>query len=115
MKSTKLVLILCALLLISTQVFAHPPSAIKIQFDAKTNTVTAIITHRVSNPATHYIDKVDLGLNGKEVKSLSFKKQDNNRTLTVTAVVPEAKAGDSLSVEAYCNLSGKLEKDIKVK
>lgn len=110
----KMTLILCGLLIASATVFAHPPSDIKIQFDDKTKTLTAIITHRVSNPGTHYINKVDIGLNGKEIKMLPFKQQDNNATQTVQIAIPEAKKGDTLGVEGYCNLSGKLEKEIKV-
>jgi len=29
-------------------------------------------------------------------------------------LIPDAKAGDKLSVEGYCNISGKLEKEIVV-
>ncbi len=110
----KLILLACGLLLVSAQAFAHPPSDIKISFDPKTQTLNAVIKHRVSNPKTHYIYKVDIGLNGKEIRPLTFDQQDNGRTQTILVTVPEAKAGDSLSVEAYCNLSGKLEKRITV-
>jgi len=110
----KIVLILCGLLVASTQVFAHPPSDIKIQFDPATKLLTAVIEHRVSNPNSHYIKKVDIGLNGKEIKMLPFKKQGTSTKQTITALIPEAKRGDTLSVEGYCNLSGKLKKEIKV-
>ena len=110
----KLTLFLCGLFVASATALAHPPSDIKIQFDPATKTLTAVIKHRVSNPLTHYINKVDIGLNGKEIQMLPFKKQDNNVTQTVKVTIPEAKAGDILSVEGYCNLSGKLEKEIKV-
>jgi len=111
----KTVLLLCGLLVACATAFAHPPSDIKIQFDDKTKILTAVIEHRVSNPLTHYIFKADIGLNGKEIKSLSFKKQAMNREQLATAVLPEVKKGDTLSVEGYCNLSGKLKKEIKVK
>ena len=110
----KIALLLCGILIASATAFAHPPSDIKIQFDVKTQTLNAVIMHRVSNPLTHYIYKVDIGLNGKEVKSLSFKQQATNREQLATAVLSGVKKGDSLSVEGYCNLSGKLEKEINV-
>ncbi len=110
----KTILMLCGLLFTSTLAFAHPPSDIKIQFDDKTKTLTVVIQHRVSNPQSHYINKVDIGLNGKEIQMLPFTSQDNNATQTVKITVLEAKKGDTLSVEGYCNLSGKLEKEIKV-
>ncbi|MFA5167208.1 MAG: RnfABCDGE type electron transport complex subunit D [Candidatus Omnitrophota bacterium] len=114
MKNRKITLFLCGLLIASTTAFAHPPSDIKIQFDPATKLLTAVIEHHVSNPQTHYIKKVDIGLNGKEIKMLPFKKQDDNTTQTVEIMIPEAKKGDTLSVEGYCNLSGKLKKEIKV-
>ncbi len=110
----KIALCLCGFLAISTLAFAHPPSDIKIQFDPATKTLTATITHRVSNPHSHYIRKVDIGLNGQEIQMLPLTKQETGTIQTITVVVPEAKKGDTLSVEGYCNLSGKLEKEIKV-
>ncbi len=110
----KMILILCGLLIANATAFAHPPSDIKIQFDEKTKTLTAIITHRVSNPGTHYINKIDIGLNGKEIKMLPLKQQENSVAQTMQIEIPEAKKGDTLSVEGYCNLSGKLEKEIRV-
>lgn len=115
MKNLRSILALCALCLTSSLAFAHPPSNIKIQFDEKTKVLTATIKHRVSNPATHYINKVDIGLNGKEIRTLAFDKQESNAAQTITVEVPEAKTGDVLSVEGYCNLSGKLEKEIALK
>ena len=110
----KIVLFLCGLFIASSTAFAHPPSDIKIQFDPATKTLTATIKHRVSNPKSHYIFKVDIGLNGKEIKMLSFKDQASGATQSVLLVIPEAKKGDTLSVEGYCNLGGKLEKEIKI-
>jgi len=110
----KIALLLCGLFVASTMAFAHPPSNIKIQFDDKTKILTAVIEHRVSNPKSHYINKVDIGLNGKEIQMLSFEEQETNTYQTVKFVVPQAKKGDTLSVEGYCNLSGKLEKEIKI-
>ena len=110
----KIALLLCGLLVLSTAAFAHPPSDIKIQFDDRLNTLTAVIEHPVSNPNTHYIKKVDIGLNGKEIETLPFTKQDNNAAQIIIVALPQATKGDVLSVEAYCNLSGKLKKEIKV-
>ena len=111
----KMILLLCGLFIASATAFAHPPSDIKIQFDDQTKTLTAVIKHRVSNPKTHYIYKVDIGLNGKEIQMLPFTKQETSALQTVKFVVPQAKKGDALSVEGYCNLGGKLEKAIEVK
>jgi desulfoferrodoxin (superoxide reductase-like protein) len=73
----------------------------------------AVIVHRVNNPKMHYIKRVDIGLNGQEVATLRFMKQDNNNTQTISYEIPNVKTGDTLSVEAYCSISGILKREIK--
>lgn len=95
--------------------YAHPPSDIIINYDTATKTLKAVIMHNVSNPASHFIKKVDVALNEQEIIEHKISRQDNNTTQTVTYLIPDAKTGDTLSVEAYCSISGKLKKEIKVK
>jgi len=95
--------------------YAHPPSDILITFDAKTKILQAVIMHNVSNTSNHYIKKVDVALNGKEIIEHQISKQDNNESQTVSYLIPDAKEGDTLSVEGHCSISGKLAKEIKVK
>ena len=94
--------------------YAHPPSDIIITFDPETKILNAVIMHSVSNPHNHYINKVDIALNGQEIIEHKISRQDNNVSQTVSYLIPDAKAGDTLSVEAYCSISGKLKKEIKV-
>jgi len=95
--------------------YAHPPSDIKITFDPKTKMLEAVIMHNTSNPLNHYIAKVDVGLNGKEVIEHAISREDNNESQTVIYLIPDAKDGDVISVEGYCSISGKLQKEIPVK
>ncbi|MFA5300765.1 MAG: hypothetical protein WC389_21455 [Lutibacter sp.] len=114
----KKIVILVAFLIFSAVAsiaFAHPPSDIKIIFDSKTKMLEAVIMHNTSNPATHYIKKIDIGLNGAEIIEHIVSREDNNGSQTVKYLIPDAKDGDVISVEGYCNLSGKLKKDIAVK
>ena len=97
-----------------SKVYAHPPSDIKITFDPATKMLHAVIFHNTSNPVNHYIKKVDVGLNGKEIIEHQISKEDNNETQTVSYLIPDAKEGDVLSVEGYCSISGKLKKEITV-
>lgn len=93
--------------------YAHPPSDIKITFDPKTKILNAQIIHDVSNPSTHYIKKVDVAINGKEIIEQSISRQDNSDSQMVSYFIPDAKVGDVFSVEGYCSISGKLEKQLK--
>jgi hypothetical protein len=95
--------------------YAHPPSDIIITFDAKTKILNAVIMHKVSNPENHFIKKIDTALNGQEIIEHKISRQDNNVSQTVSYLIPDAKTGDILSVEAYCSISGKLQKEIKLR
>jgi hypothetical protein len=115
MKKRSLVFILLGLCAAASTAYAHPPSDIKITFDLKTKMLQAVILHNTSNPVNHYINKVDVGLNGKEIITHNISREDNNVSQTVRYLVPDAKDGDTISVEGYCSISGKLKKQITVK
>ena len=115
MKRVAVFLVFLSFFMAASTAYAHPPSDIKITFDPKTKMLQAIIVHNTSNPLHHYINKVDVGLNGKEIIGQSISREDNNETQTVSYLIPDVKDNDILSVEAYCSISGKLKKEITVK
>lgn len=96
-----------------TLAYAHPPSDIKITFDPKSKMLEAVILHDVKDPSQHFIKKVDVALNGKEIISQKISRQDNNVSQAVHYLIPDANPDDTISVEGYCSISGKLEKEIK--
>lgn len=87
---------------------AHTPAKIEITYDPLTKVVTAVITHPVGDPARHYIYKVDVGLNGREILSHKISRQDNANTQTTSYMLGDYKPGDLISVEAYCSVNGTL-------
>ena len=99
---------------VSSAAYGHPPSDIKISYDSNTRMLRALIAHNVANVKSHFIKKVDVGLNEKEIIEHSISQQDNNTGQAVSYLIPDAKPGDTISVEAYCSVSGKLKKEIKV-
>lgn len=106
---------LCFATSASSLAYAHPPSDIMINFDPATRILQAVVMHNTSNPKSHFIKKVDIALNGKEIIEHQVSREDNNISQTVSYLIPDANAGDKLSVEAYCSISGKLKKEIEVK
>ncbi|HQP10715.1 MAG TPA: hypothetical protein PKV41_04960 [Candidatus Omnitrophota bacterium] len=113
MKKITMLTLLFSLVAVST-VCAHPPSDIQITFDPETKILQAVLTHDVNDAAGHFIEKIDVGLNGTEIISHKISRQDNNQTQRISYLIPDATAGDILSVEGYCNLSGKLEKELQL-
>lgn len=112
----KILFTLLFVCLLSTSiVYAHPPKDIEISYEPTTKILTAVIIHDTSNPLGHYIKKVDVGLNNQEIIEQTISKQDNNNFQKVSYYIPDAKTGYRLSVEGYCSISGKLEKEIIVK
>ena len=114
MKKVTVFLFFLVFLVTVPRAYAHPPSDIKITFDPATRILQAVIIHNTSNLVNHYINKVDVGLNGKEIVEHEISRQDNNESQTVSYLIPDAKGGDVLSVEGYCSISGKLTKEIRV-
>jgi YbbR domain-containing protein len=112
MKKIALLFGLFIFFVLSSLAYAHPPSDIKITFDPETKVLKAVIIHDVSDPSKHYIKKVDVALNGKEIIEQSISRQDNRDNQTVSYLIPDAKTGDVLSVEGYCSISGKLGKQL---
>lgn len=96
-------------------VFAHPPVRVDISYDAPTKTVTAVIVHPVADPKTHYIEKVDVSVNGKEIMDEKFTSQQNANSDTVTYKLKDVKPGDVVGIEGYCNIFGKKESTITIK
>lgn len=111
-KISFLIMVLCIGFL--SLAHAHPPSDIHITFDPSTKLLKAVIVHKVSNPLNHFIIKVDVGVNDKEILTQRISQQDTNEQQTVVYRIPDVKEGDIVSVEAYCSISGMLEKKIKV-
>ena len=115
MKKIAVFLVFLTFFMATSMAYAHPPSDIKITFDPKTKILQAVIMHNTNNPISHYINKVDVGLNGKEIIEHRISREDNNETQIVSYLIPDVKDNDILSIEAYCSISGKLKKEITVK
>lgn len=94
--------------------FAHPPQDIEIIFDLQTRVLKAKILHPVKDPQKHFIKKVEVGLNGKEIIVFDFFQQKDGFEQVLQCRLKEAETGDILSVLAHCSISGKLQKEIKV-
>ncbi|MDD5128826.1 MAG: hypothetical protein PHO40_04165 [Candidatus Omnitrophica bacterium] len=95
--------------------YAHPPKDIEISYDPATKILTATILHDTNNPLGHYIEKVDIGLNGQEIIEQKISRQENINSQEVNYYISDTNPEDKLSVEGYCSISGKLRKEIVVK
>lgn len=115
MKRALLPALVCIFILGTSSAYAHPPSDIKIEHNTQSRMLTVIVTHPVNNADSHFINKIKVFLNGEETLVHKISKQDNEKYQFAGYLIPGSIPGDTISVEAYCSVSGKLKKEIKVK
>ncbi len=94
--------------------YAHPPSDMKVEFNPSTRILVLIITHPVDSPESHFVKKIEVSLNTNKVIEHKISKQDNGGSQFATYMVPDAKLGDTILVEAYCSINGKLTRELEV-
>lgn len=113
----KKITIICACIVFFSalsNLYAHPPTDIKITFDSNTKMLKAVIEHNTRNVLNHYIKTVNVELNGIKIISHNISREDNNNTQTVVYLIPDVKKGDIISVEAFCNIRGSLKKPYRI-
>ena len=110
---TALVILAAAVCLLAVPAAAHAPTDMKISYDPNTAKIYVTITHPVDDPATHYLSRVKVKLNGNVISDPDYKSQPTKDTFTLTYDV-NAAAGDEVWVTATCVRGGVLEKTYKV-
>ena len=93
---------------------AHPPVKIDISYNKMARNLEVVIGHSVNNPEKHFIKKVIVKKNKKDLMEETFEGQDNDRNQTIIIPV-SAQKGDIITVQAYCNISGRLTESITIK
>jgi desulfoferrodoxin (superoxide reductase-like protein) len=92
---------------------AHPASDLNLSYDLNNQELTVEITHRVSDPQTHFIDNITIRKNGEVYEINEYTSQLTDSIFTYTYKV-NASIGDELEVFTNCNLGGTLIKQISI-
>ena len=100
--------ILCA-----ANVMAHSPSGMKISYDMDEKTIDAEITHSVSNPSNHYVNKIEVRINNELYETIEYTSQSGS-SFTHSLDSIEASAGDEIEVKAICNQGGQITRQLTV-
>lgn len=105
-----------------TIIFAHPPSNIIITYDNANDSINVVVKHNIldskeKDPNTHYINSIDLTINGKAIKTNTFTKQDTveEQTTTFDKLNLDKNKDNEIEIEAYCSISGEKNSSIVVK
>jgi hypothetical protein len=95
---------------------AHPPRSIELGYDGESATLTVKVLHRVSDPARHFVSRIEVR-SGKEL--LAERTYDRQETASgreeafSLAERPPAQ-GDTLVVTVFCSLSGEKSAELKL-
>jgi hypothetical protein len=84
---------------------AHRPGSVTLAYNIDTKVLSVTISHSVSNPEKHYVDKVKIAVNGGLTKTVEYTSQPDNVTFTYQYSI-EATEGDELKVRAECSYFG---------
>jgi len=101
----KTILLVTALFVSFTIVKADPAKKVNLSYQDGKLKVEAL--HNVKNPSSHFIDQMVVKVNGKEGKTINFKKQSSGTSQVTEIAMPNLKKGDKVEVVARCNEFGK--------
>ena len=107
--------IIFAFMLLVISVSAHPPKKITLKFDIKTQELDIKVDHSVKDMNDHFIEKLSVKVNGKEVYSEEFSKQKDLKADVYRILLENVKVGDEVELTASCNKWGKKSKKLTVK
>jgi len=92
---------------------AHPPSNVSISYNGEEQTLQLTITHTVSTPASHYIYKIEVDKNGKEILKEEYTSQPTSSTFSYNYPI-NVSPGDLIKATAYCVLAGSKSTEIVI-
>ncbi len=113
MKPSILPIIIAILCIFITSSLAHPADSLVMSIDSN-GLLSIQIYHPVKDHAKHYINKVTVELNGKEIIQQSFKSQTDKTVQELIYKIIDAKENDKITLTAYCNITGKKKEMLTV-
>jgi len=115
MKNMSRLVMMIGFVFVTSLAYAHPASEVVLTLDAGTKELSVNITHQVSNPERHYIDQVNIMVNGKAVINEVLTKQTTAAGETLKFPLPDVNSGDIINVDTHCNKGGNLANEITAK
>ena len=110
----KIVIMMFCFMFLAQIAYATEPSDITINFDDEKKELEVIVIHPVTTPHKHFIAKIIIKRNDKVLVVKEYDKQEANQAQTLVYSIPKARAGDIITVEAYCNRIGSLSKTMEI-
>ncbi len=94
-------------------VSAHSPSSMQISYSTVTDELTVDISHQVADPNTHYVNNIEVTLNGQTELNKDYSSQPGS-SFSYTYTDINASVGDTIRITAICNLGGSITEELEV-
>ncbi|MFX1329706.1 MAG: hypothetical protein ACFE91_16375 [Promethearchaeota archaeon] len=92
---------------------AHNPSSMSLSYDSNTEILSVSIKHTVNNPNSHFIESVEIKLNGSTIINQPYTSQPSTSTFTYQYNIT-AGVGATIQAIATCNQIGSITRSIIV-
>lgn len=102
---------LSLVLLAPVNIFAHPPSDIRIDFNSTTKVLKVDLVHDSRDVKKHFIESVIVWVGNKKMITQEMLQQADLNGQKASYIVLDAAPAARISVEGECNRFGKLKKD----
>ncbi len=103
----KKTLFLIAMLALAIGLFAHPADEIRASYKASNQTLEISFDHKVKDANAHFIDSVEIRLNGDMIITQLTHAQIDNSGGSFLYKIPNLQKNDKLEIILICNKGGK--------
>ncbi len=110
----KKLLIIGVLFIMMSSLFAHSAKDVTATYDKETKLLKVDYVHKVSDEAKHYIVKVIVEVNKKEIITQLLSKQESADGGELIYRIPDLKIGDEVRVITECNKTGKKSTKVTI-
>ena len=86
---------------------AHAPNKVDLDFDLGDKELEVTVHHQVTDAAKHFVNSVVVELNGNKIIEQKIGEQEDLKFQILEYRITEARVGDTITVTAACNISGK--------
>ena len=86
--------------------FSHAPSRLEMNYDKESRILSLNFKHKVRNPERHFVYRVRVRLNKKDVIEQNLDRQDTENGGSLVYKINGAKSGDLIEVRLNCNEGG---------
>lgn len=115
MKKTVLLLLTTLVLLCAaTAVFAHPPKAISVGWDAGNQILNVSAEHNVNDPAKHYVLSMTIFEGNKQLLQKQYTSQSSPEKFEDSVALKGIASGTVLRIQLVCNIMGSQETEFRI-